>query len=308
MNQASAIELVVAKLERQLSEKAHVAFNVRLPDRTTGRKRQVDVLVTMKDGYREMRIMYEVKHHARPIDVPDLEALATKRDHLGLDGAATVSTSGYTAACYAKAEALGIRLMTLKQEQLLEVARVQIAPGATVHYRQFEVTGLNVLTLPEQDAAWEIAMHGVGASVDSSKMLVESPEGARQTLKELVDRTGAVLVAPGQEPFIDRAETVQLELPGHKLRMDGREHAVPITGMEITFRLYEEVGTLEPATERVYRLGGKPLGNVLTTSAKVGSTEFHIQLLGKIQPDGTLAVSPQIGSVKVEDKAREREP
>jgi hypothetical protein len=63
------LELLVHRIQQQLSPTAEVLHNVYLPGRISKVDRQIDVLVRQKIGQYEMLIVLDCKDHARPIDV-----------------------------------------------------------------------------------------------------------------------------------------------------------------------------------------------------------------------------------------------
>lgn len=110
-------------------------------DESTGRRRDVDVTVTVdtKGGEKYAFKGYEVKHESGPLDVSDVEGLATKlNDMPSVTHRAIVSTSGYTAPALKKASYHGIDLFTIQEwtkpleEQFPHLAPMKGPPEDTI--------------------------------------------------------------------------------------------------------------------------------------------------------------------------------
>jgi Restriction endonuclease len=87
-----------------------------VPDQASGTRRDVDVTVTVDtpDGLYAFK-GYEVKHWSSPLDVADVEALATKlKDMPSVTHGAIVSTSGFTRPAIKKAEHHEVDLYAIK--------------------------------------------------------------------------------------------------------------------------------------------------------------------------------------------------
>ncbi len=103
-------ELLVARIQQQLAPDAEVHHDVKIEGRATGRKRQVDVLVTQQVGQYEIRIVIECKDQARPVDVKGVEAFYGLLGDVGGQKGVLVCPSGFTRTAKARAEGLQIDL------------------------------------------------------------------------------------------------------------------------------------------------------------------------------------------------------
>ena len=81
---AEDLEILVAKIQKQLAPDAEVIHNAKLDGRNSKQKRQIDVLVRQKIGQYEMMIVLDCKDYARPVDVKGVE------EFHGLIGAANL--------------------------------------------------------------------------------------------------------------------------------------------------------------------------------------------------------------------------
>ena len=67
------LELLVAKIQKQLAPDSEVLHDVKLDGRESNRKRQIDVLVRQRIGQYEIQIVIDCKDYARPVDVKGVE-------------------------------------------------------------------------------------------------------------------------------------------------------------------------------------------------------------------------------------------
>ena len=78
------LETLVARIQAQLAPDAEVKHDVRLVGRSTGAKRQIDVLVRQIIGQYEMLIAIECKDYGRPVDVKAVEEFHGLCDDVGV--------------------------------------------------------------------------------------------------------------------------------------------------------------------------------------------------------------------------------
>jgi len=77
-------EQLVTKIHEKLAPGATVAHNQFLVGRS-GRRRQVDILISQTIGLYQTRIAIECKRYTRPVSVDKVEAFATKLTDWGVD-------------------------------------------------------------------------------------------------------------------------------------------------------------------------------------------------------------------------------
>src|SRR5947207_13958805 len=101
-------EVAVGQFVRTLTDSAIVNFDHRVPDRHTGKPRQVDVWVTGTfGGHIPFSMLISCKDHKRPLDVPEVESAAAERASTGASMVVLYSSSGFGETALAKADALG---------------------------------------------------------------------------------------------------------------------------------------------------------------------------------------------------------
>ena len=104
------LEILVAKIQKQLAPKAEVLHDVRLEGRKSKSKRQIDVLVREKIGQYEIQIVIDCKDHARPVDVKGVEEFYGLLSDVGAQKGVLVSPKGFTKTAKTRAEELQLDL------------------------------------------------------------------------------------------------------------------------------------------------------------------------------------------------------
>jgi hypothetical protein len=128
---------------RQLEPPESVYQNVQVLGRMSRVSREIDVQVLTDPSAYDF-IAFECKDHARPIDVPKVEAFATKLRDVGAAKGAIVSNSGFSEAALNMADACGIDTLALVDTEDPDVATVIAAPSLV---RDVFIAGIFVTVL-----------------------------------------------------------------------------------------------------------------------------------------------------------------
>jgi hypothetical protein len=138
-------ENLVAWINRCIHERAVITPNESILDKDTGRSRQVDLTIRLKDGPTQFLGIVEVRDRSRPVGVEYLEQVSSKARSVGADASFVVSSSGFNASAVEKAIALGIRLLTYEEAVSREWNRVFLLTEMgqmTRHFNNVRVTFL----------------------------------------------------------------------------------------------------------------------------------------------------------------------
>jgi hypothetical protein len=108
-------EDLVYTISKCLHERAEVVLDDRLPDKDTGRKRQIDISVCLKDGPAEFLAIIEARDRSRPVGVEYIEQVESKRKSVCADKAVVVSNKGFYKNALEKARSYRIYTLTLKE-------------------------------------------------------------------------------------------------------------------------------------------------------------------------------------------------
>jgi len=106
----------VARLYEQFDALGRVRRNVYIPDRVTGQRRQVDVLVELAAKGHRLSIMVDAKYYSVPIDTKVIEGVTALGRSIGASKVVIVTANGWTAPAARKAEHLlcDLRLLTIE--------------------------------------------------------------------------------------------------------------------------------------------------------------------------------------------------
>jgi hypothetical protein len=104
------LEKLVAKIQQQLAPNAKIEHDVHLDGRKSGRKRQIDVLMTQQVGQYSIRIVIDCKDYKSRVDVKGVEEFWGLVDDVGAQKGVLVCPVGFTAAAKARAQGLQIDL------------------------------------------------------------------------------------------------------------------------------------------------------------------------------------------------------
>lgn len=128
-----------SRILRTLRGPNRLHSNVTVTGKLSQVGREVDVQLVDPAGYDF--IAFECKDHARPIDIPVVEAFATKLDDIGAKRGAIVSNSGFSEGAVRMATRLGIESLGLVDTADASI-RTRIA--ATTLTRDLYVGGIQV--------------------------------------------------------------------------------------------------------------------------------------------------------------------
>jgi len=126
--QGKALENLIVSLEKALAENPNVTVHspMRLPDRTTGKLREHDVVLELKEGHHSVLIAIECRDRSRPIGVPQVEGFGAKCQDTGINQGVIVSTTGFYNTARTKADHIGIRCLDIEEVESFDWL---LAPG-----------------------------------------------------------------------------------------------------------------------------------------------------------------------------------
>lgn len=115
MKPGRSLEKLVAYLERYLAAPGTVIVESpkRMPDKTTGKLREHDVVLTVTSGHHTILVAVECRDRSRPVGVPQIEGFAKKCSETLIDKGVIVSPCGFTSTALLKSKALGIKCLSL---------------------------------------------------------------------------------------------------------------------------------------------------------------------------------------------------
>lgn len=129
---------IVKRIEQSLGPDCTVTSPAFLKDKTTGDKREIDVLIQRKVASQEITIIEECRDHGRKVTIQFVEQVAAKRIDVNAHQAVIISTAGFSDGAKKKALFHGISLLTI-QEAMNETWEWLAIQEITSLTRQFEI-------------------------------------------------------------------------------------------------------------------------------------------------------------------------
>ena len=103
MSDFKDLEILVAKIQKQLSPGATVTHNAKIMGRKTEVLRQIDVLVEQNIGQYKMSVVIDSKDYKVPVDVKGIEEFHGLVDDVGAQKGVMVCPAGFTPAAKKRA-------------------------------------------------------------------------------------------------------------------------------------------------------------------------------------------------------------
>lgn len=194
-------EVLLATIHRKLAEGAHVTHNSHVVGRS-GRRRQIDILISQTIGLYEARIVVECKRYERRVTIDKVEAFAAKLTDVGASQGVMISGSGFDDGAKAVATQGQITLLTYREATDLDWRQATgVSAWARIIATRIELVSMSTDLPSESNHSLEanatVSDVRTGASVSlgdfATSILRESP---------LQQRPGEyVLEFEAEEPF-----------------------------------------------------------------------------------------------------------
>lgn len=115
MKQGEYFEKLVAWINNCLHKDAIITPNDKLVDRSTGKKRQIDISIKTQDGPTDFLAIVEARDRSRPVGVPYVEQVFQKKESVKANLAIIVSNKGFYKTSIKKAKDLGIKIFSVEK-------------------------------------------------------------------------------------------------------------------------------------------------------------------------------------------------
>jgi hypothetical protein len=115
MKKGEYFEQLINWINENLHKNSTITPNDYLIDKVTGRKRQIDISIRLKDGPTDFLAIVEVRDRSRPVGIEYIEQIKSKRDSVNANLAIVVSKNGFFATAIKKADNYGIKLYTAEE-------------------------------------------------------------------------------------------------------------------------------------------------------------------------------------------------
>lgn len=251
------LEQIVALFEQALSHHRGVSIEspAFLPDRDTGKPREVDVLISGQLGSVAIRCIVECRAHQRPQGVQWLEQVSAKKQSVDASEAVAVSASGFTKNALEKAPKLGIMTRTISE---LTAEGIQSLFGTRriigVQRRaKFENVVFNVVS-------FETGLPSMAPPAFDSK-IVRDATGVQYSLFELLDSEWSDYEGVLTDAQLDsngRARaTAMVVLPEEEFTFIGQSNRHYLKGIVVRMEIYELQVDARFRYGQIYELGDK---------------------------------------------------
>jgi len=277
MRAGRRLEKVVHYIESVVagSENVTVESPKRLRDKTTGRLREHDVVVTVRQEHHTLIIALECRERSRPVGVPQVEAFSRKCVDTSVDKGIIVSSSGFCGTAITKARALNIQCMNVDQLNDLDWFR---GPKLLLGFhRQPTSVNLTVVTEP-------VLAEGAGPFVIEDAGGRPFPEERlRRYAIRALDRH-AMEHVPGE---YSRREEFAIE--GLRVRLGGSDRTVPVSRF-IADLTYTITSTVQPLDMGRYgdAESGSPVSEFASARFDLGGIAGRVVMARK--PDRSISV------------------
>jgi hypothetical protein len=177
---------LVYEIERQLAPLgAVVKESAMLPERMSGEFREVDILVSLDEGYHCVRIGIECQDRSRPATKQWVEAIAKKHEELGINKTVLVSSSGLYPPAKRRAESLFM--------SVIDIANIERADWPTEVLRHLKVP-VRDRSSEVVKVGWGFLELGPGQTLKTTSNLegvkAQLPNGSKVNLLEIVKHYG----------------------------------------------------------------------------------------------------------------------
>jgi hypothetical protein len=133
-----------------LDPRAQVLFNHRVPDRDTGRLRQVDVWIKARFLGHHISVLVSCKNHARKLDVSTIESFNAEVRSTSAHMGVIYSSSAFTSGALDKAKAYGVSCCRFYRDEPADIPAALILRmflcASTMRITALETRGLSATT------------------------------------------------------------------------------------------------------------------------------------------------------------------
>jgi hypothetical protein len=283
MNQGKALERLILSLEKALANSPNVLVESpkKLPDRTTGKLREHDVVLTVTEGYHSFLIAIECRDVSRPITVSQVEGFWAKCQDTGIGQGIIVSTSGFYNTARTKADHLGIRCLDIEEAESFNWLLARGIQAITTRLLSNDWT-----FFPERDGV-----------IEKGDFEVVDKEGNVATMATLTANAQRQLtnILPEIPEPVDEAD-VTVEFPSSNLVLRSRTtgETVPVKSASVKIR-YSVTRELIPIRLVQYKDKGKDenLTDAAYVDLNLGDHSARMLIMYKEDEGGKVVIVPQ---------------
>jgi hypothetical protein len=151
-------QYITAELLERAERIGKIDKNVLLPDKSSGRKRQIDALLEVKTKGRIIKIVIDAKYRKRKINVNDVGIVSELIDAVGADRGVIICPNGWSSYAKDRSKELGLDLKLVTIEDAIEFfnpGKWKLCPICEDDYIILDIIGgIDYLETEDVEAAW----------------------------------------------------------------------------------------------------------------------------------------------------------
>ena len=280
--QGRGLEQLVAVIERVIGNDSRIEIESpkRLPDRTTTRLREHDVVLTLRQAHHILQVAIECRDRSRPVGVPQVEAFSAKCLDTGINQGIIVSPSGFYASARKKAGHLGVRCLDMEE--------VKAFPW-------LQAPGMRVLTRRLLNHDWKFMVAENGFATKET-MEVLTHDGQPLDLSLLTTNAQQILreaLPQDAEPTEMAQITVRVSGSGLRLRntATGATTSVKCADVTLTYSLSIEFIPFRLA-QYGQKAARKSISDVAVAEIKLGDVAGKMMIIHNDNDGGRIVFAP----------------
>lgn len=236
-----SLEQLVATIERVLGDNSQVTIESpkMLPDKTTGKQREHDVVLTIKQGHHSIILAIECRDLSRPITVNQVEGFWAKCQDTGVDQGVIVSSMGFYNTARKKADHYGIRCLDIEEAESfnwlltsgLHLITKKLISSDWIFYPEEDgiVEKANMEVLDKDGNTINQAILTSNAQAQLSKLLPERPEPVEEGRMNVRFEGGGLILRN-----TETGRTTPVKFAIAKLRFSVTEELIPFRLVQYT--------------------------------------------------------------------------
>lgn len=283
-NNGKDFEQLVECITNCMHSHAIITPNDKIRDKLTGRKRQIDISIRIKDGPTNFLVIVEARDRSRKVCVEYIEQIKSKRDSVGADKAIIVSNKGFTKPALSKAKAYNIETYSLTEAFRNDWSQIfAIFQGVTVYSYDSSLTisfldnELKILN-PHQTVSNEIKQLG-----SSAKIIFAEDGSEKLSISELIQ---PLFKLPNIKEMVDsdwdkkHPVSVMFNVPESEKMyfLNEKEELIPLSKFVVEGQVWKKIKTYKP-TIKQYK--DEKTGEVIAEVVSSDDPELKFEMIAE---------------------------
>jgi len=292
MKPGRAFEKLIAYLERHLaaSDNVLVESPKRILDKTTGRLREHDMVLTVTSGHHKIIVAVECRDRSLPVGVLQIEGFAKKCSETLIDKGVIVSSRGFTSTAVLKSKALGISCLSLEEVETLPwMSKDFTFKQYNTSYKHFDFTVIPEEDFPHKPKVFDLFNeHGEVVSIDDLCNIIGNAIKENKEERNLPPEIG------------EKTENVSVIVP--KLRIIDRESGIERCVKYVNTVVHKEATAVEvPFVMQEYKdpTLESAIAELIVANVDFGFSKGKLVINHKIETGGEIVFIPNPDKPKI---------